>query len=175
MGLTSSPERRFREALAQAASLAPEIADAGPAAIAELIPDAAPLDKLTAVLATGREWRARERAAQASAESSARERRAAERRGLTRRFVWSGDPALLDELEKIGTADDLAEAKRQHRVLRDSAAPRCAALIEKLRQGRSSPSRALQDLRQMSTNAPADLVAETEAEIQRVASSRKAA
>lgn len=105
---------------------------------------------------------ARKRQAESGAEQSRREAERREQEKLVREYAWTGDE---ETLAKITVEHLREEARRQHSGIRRRARRQVDPLLEDLRERRTSPSRALSDLRVLA-QVPADLAAEAEREIQ---------
>jgi hypothetical protein len=129
------------------------------------------LDEHQEVFAKERKRRAGLEAEKRTAERSRREARKREDERLAREFAWSGDARLL---EKISAEHLREEARRQHVGIRRRAEPQVAAIIEKLREGRIDPGRALSDLGRLA-QLPDDLRYEAAREIETLATRSVAA
>lgn len=114
--------------------------------------------------------RARERQTAAAAEKGRRERQATETRKLIARYNRTGDPAILEQLDEA----DVAEARRQHGVVRRQHEPDVQRILDNLRAGRTSPARALDDLRRLSSTTPDDLRDAARREIEALAGRERA-
>lgn len=116
---------------------------------------------------------AEERATVAAVEKGRREQAQTMRRELTRRYAWSGDEDVLDEiralpLPALAIDEAVAEAAKAHAAVRVRCAPAVERILDQVRQGRTPPASALNGLGRMS-DVPDDLRAEAARQIEALA------